>query len=217
MTAAGWQPEDPSDDDDDDEEDGDSEDEIAGDEAIDECFGELITLVPDGGEAEFPGATGSSESAEFVYVPAADGAVTTDAFALDFDEEAVSAFAGSVDDANVTTLTQFVEAFGSKETAECIGRELEAQLEAESADDDIPVEFEVAVSNEADLGIGDHSSSISFSFSAVFIVPITVAAELAFAQSGNDVVGVSYTVVGEPQSEFDPLAELQLLVDSLSG
>jgi hypothetical protein len=214
MTAAGWQSQGPPPDDG----DADVADDES-DEALQECFGALLALVPEGGDAdEFPGETASRESDEFIYVPPTEGAVTTDAFSLDFDEEeTVSAFAGSVDDANVSTLTQFVETFGSKETVDCIHRELEAQMEAESADADIPVEFEVDVTNQADLGIGDHSSSIRFSFSIVFMVPISVYAEIAVAQVGNDVVGVAHAVTGEPQSDFDPVAELQLLADSLSG
>jgi hypothetical protein len=38
-----------------------------------------------------------------------------------------------------------------------------------------------------------------------------------FSQMGSDVVGLVHTVSGEPTSGFDPLVELQAIVDSLAA
>ena len=62
-------------------------------------------------------------------------------------------------------------------------------MAAESEDTDVPVEFDVNVSNEGNLGIGDHSAALGFELSTVFIVPITLDVEVVFAQVGNDIVG----------------------------
>jgi hypothetical protein len=166
---------------------------------------------------EFPGQTASSESEEFLWPSPADAADTTDAFSFDLAEETAAAFGATVDDANVSTVTEFVELFGAKETGDCIREGLEAEMAAESDDSEIPVEFEINVSNEGDLGIGDHSAALSFDVSTVFMVPITLSADVVFAQVGNDLVGVAYTVTGDAQSEFDPRAELELIVDSLES
>ena len=106
---------------------------------------------------------------------------------------------------------------GAKSTTDCLLEAFEADMATESEDSDVPVEFDISVSNEADLGIGDRSVALGYELSAVFIVPIEFDAEVLLAQSGNDVVGVLHAVTGEPISEFDPRAELQLIVDSLDG
>ena len=78
---------------------------------------------------------------------------------------------------------------------------MEAEMEAESEDSDVPVEFDLNVSNEANLGIGDHSAAFGFELSTVFIVPITVDVEVVFAQAGNDFVGVAHLVAGERRQD----------------
>jgi hypothetical protein len=218
MTAAGWESQGPVEDDADDEEDADdAEAEAAGDEAVAECFGEMPAILENDDLDEFPGQTASSESEEFLWPLPADATDTTEAFSFDLAEETAAAFAVTVDDANVATVTEFVELFGAKETGDCIREGLEAEMAAESDDSEIPVEFEINVSNEADLGIGDPSAALSFDVSTVFMVPITLSADVVFAQVGNDLVGVAYTVTGDAQSDFDPRAELELIVDSLGS
>jgi hypothetical protein len=216
MTAAGWESEGPVDDDDDDD-DADAEAEGAGDEALRECFGEMPAIFEDLDADEFPGQTASSESEEFLWASPADATATTEAFSLDLTEETAGAFAATVDDANVATVTEFIEVFGAKETGDCIREGLEAEMAAESEDSEIAVEFDINVSNEGDLGIGEHSAALGFEVSTVFMVPITLRADVVFAQVGNDIVGVAYTATGDPQSDFDARAELQLIVDSLGS
>ena len=82
-------------------------------------------------------------------------------------------------------------------------------MAAESEDSEIPVEFDVNVSNEGDLGIGDHSAALSFEAVDDVHRADHDRADVVFAQVGNDLVGVAHTVTGDPQSGFDPRAELQ--------
>jgi hypothetical protein len=218
MTAAGWQSQGPVDDDDDDDvDDDDAEAEDAGDDALRECFGEMPAIFDNFDADEFPGQTASSESEEFAWPAPSDSTGTTEEFSFDFAEETTSAFAATVDDANVSTVTEFIELFGAKETGDCIREGLEAEMGAESEDSEIPVEFEINVSNEGNLGIGEHSAALSFDVSAVFVVPVNLRADVVFAQVGNDIAGVAYTVTGDPQSDFDARAELEMVVESLGA
>jgi hypothetical protein len=208
MTAAGWESQGPPPEDDDDAFG-------AGDEVVAECLDELAELFEDLNDNEFPGQVAMSTSDEFSFVPA-DAPATTAEFSLDVSGETTSAVSATVDDANVASVTQYIDVLGSKETGDCLRQAMEASMEAESEDSDIPFEFEFNVSTEGNLGIGDHSAALSYELSAVFIVPISFAAEAVFAQSGNDFAAVVHVVEGEPQSGFDPRAELQTIVDSLN-
>ncbi len=212
MTAAGWDSQGAVEDDDDDD-----DAEAEGDEAVAECFGELPAILEDLDADEFPGQTASSESEEFLWLPPTDAPDTTEAFSFVLDEETAGAFAATVDDANVSNVTEFIEVFGAKDTGDCIREGLEAEMAAESEESEIPAEFDVKVSNEGDLGIGEHSAALSFEVSTVFMVPITLRADVVIAQVGNDIAGVVYTLTGDPQSGFDPRAELQLIVESLES
>jgi hypothetical protein len=227
MTAAGWDsqgPVDDEDDGDDDDDEADAEADTAGEEAFTECFGEMPAIIDNFDADEFPGQTASSESEEFLLrspeflqPSSPDATDTTEALSLDLTEETAVSFAATVDDANVSTVTEFIDVLGAKETGDCIREGLEVELAAESEDSDTPVEFDINVSNEADLGIGENSAALSFEVSTVFIVPITLRADVVFSQVGNDIVAVAYTATGDPQSDFDARAELQLIVDSLGS
>ena len=214
MLAAGWVSEGPQEEGDEDEDD---EEFAAGDEAFTECFDDLAGLFEDFDADEFPGQVAASTSDEFTYTPATEGPATTAEFSLDLAEETASAFGATVDDANVGTITDYIEVIGSKETGECMSQAMESAMEAESEDSDVPIELDVSVSNEGDLGIGDHSAAFGFELSTTFIVPITIDTEVVFAQVGNDLVGVAHLVAGDTASGFDPRAELQTIVDSLNG
>jgi hypothetical protein len=209
MTAAGWQSQGQPEDQD--------EEVDASDEAFAECLDELADLFENFDAEEFPGQIAASTSDEFTYTPATDGPATTEEFSIDVTEETASAFSAAVDDANVATVTRYIEVLGAKDTGDCLRQAIEAEMEAESEDTDVPVEFEINVSNESNLGIGDHSAAFGFELSTMFIVPITFDAEVVFAQTGNDFVGVAYVVAGESASAFDPRLELQTIVDSLGG
>ena len=156
-------------------------------------------------------------SDEFSYTAPADGTATTEAFSFDTNVESAAAFVASVEDDTVATVAEFIDLMGAKSTTDCLLEAFEADMSADEEDSDVPAEFEVSVSNEANLGIGDRSVALGYELSAVFIVPIEFDAEVLLAQSGNDLAAVFHAVTGEPISEFDPRAELQLIVDSLDG
>jgi hypothetical protein len=213
MTEVGWTSQGPPEPD----TGGGIDEDEPGDVAFAECLGEGALVFEDLDNDEFPGQVAMRESDEFVYAPDSDATATTDAFSLDLTEQTAGAVAVTVDDASVATITQFLGVFGSKETSDCIREGFEADMAADAEDSDVPLEFEIDVSNEADLGIGDHSAAISFNLSTVFMVPITVDADIVFAQVGNDLVGVYYFVTGEPVTDFDPRQELQAIVDALAA
>jgi hypothetical protein len=214
MVAAGWESQGPPDSDDDEAED---EDVSAGDDAFLACFEEVAVVLEDFDADEFPGQLAASESDEFVFAAADDAASTTDELlAFDETEETALALAVSVDDANVATVTRYIDVLGSAETADCIREAVELEMPT-GTDVDIDIEFEVSVENEADLGIGDHSAALRYHVSTMFVVPITADIEIVFAQTGNDFAAVAHIVAGEPQSDFDTRSELQTIVDDLSG
>jgi hypothetical protein len=159
----------------------------------------------------------ASSSDELSDDPSADDASTTEAFSLDLTGETVAAFAASVDDANIATVTEFIEVIGAKETGDCMRAAFEAEMALEPDDSEVPVEFEISVTNEGDLGIGDRSAALGYELTAVFIMPIEIELDVVFSQVGSDVVGLVHTVSGEPTSGFDPVVELQAIVDSLAG
>jgi hypothetical protein len=211
MVEAGWESQGPADDDDD-EEEVSSDDEI-----VAECFADLGFIFEDLDADELPGQIATSESDEFSYAPAGDEASTTDFLSFDITEETASAFAASVDDANVDTLTRYIDILGDKSTGDCLREAFEEEMAAEAQDSDIPVEFDVNVASEGDLGIGEHSAALGYELSGEFFVPINLDVDVVLAQVGNDVVGVAHLISGEPESGFDPRAELQSIVDSLDG
>ena len=137
---------------------------------------------------QLPGQVAESASDEFSYTAPADGTATTEAFSFDTHRGVGGAFAATVDDDSVATVAEFIDLMGAKSTTDCILEAFEADMSAENEDSDVPVEFEVSVSNEANLGIGDRSVALGYELSAVFIVPIEFDAEVLLAQSGNDVV-----------------------------
>ena len=157
MTDAGWVGAPAEDDEDDD--DADAESDALGDDEFNECFGELAAVLEDVDGEEFPGQTALRESLEFTFVPAGAVPETTEEFSFDLDdEETVAAFAVSVDDTGTELLDALVETMGAKETGDCMREAMEAEMAPSSSDEEIPAEFEFAVANEADLGVGERSA-----------------------------------------------------------
>ena len=128
-------------------------------------------------------------------------------------------FAATVDDANVADRhASSSRLFGAKDTGDCMRRRRSRQRCRRSPRTaTFPVEFDVNVSNEGNLGIGDHSAALSFEAVDGVHGADHPRADVVFAQVGNDIVGVSYIVAGDPQSDFDARAELQMIVDSLES
>lgn len=223
MTEAGWEsqglPEEATQGTSVEDEDAEDEELTAEDEAFTECMGELGTLF-EGGDDAFPGETARAWSEEFTFSPPSDAPETTEAFSFDFDaqEEEASAFAVSVDDASVGTLEDFVEVLGSEQTGECIREALEAEMATDSSDAPIPMEFEMDVTTEGDLGVGEQSARLGFGISAnIFGIPLDLDASVLMARVGSDLVAVTHFATGEATSGFDPVAELQALADTVGG
>jgi hypothetical protein len=224
MTDAGWSgsPVDDDEDDEADEEDGDDADVTMGDDEFTECFGELAAVIEGSPDPdEFPGQTALSESMEFSYAPpGGDVTSTTEEFTFDMElEETVAAIAVSVDEANTELLDTFVDTMGAKDTGECMREAMTESLETDTSADEIPIEFDVRVDNEADLGIGDRSARMAFGVSTSFFgMPMVFDVEMFMATVDRDLVMLMHATGGaEAASGFDPLAELEALADSLQG
>jgi hypothetical protein len=207
MTDAGWESQGSMDQPSDGEDSGDDDGGLlpVDEEAFRECAGELFALFPGGEVEELPGQTAMSLS---------------DLFASDLGAlsgEIVGAVLVSVDDDNVGTATEFVEAFGSEETAECLSETLSGSGAGQF--EDTPFEMEVDVGAEPDLEIGDSSAMLQLivDAGAAGISVTTIGLDFAVAQLGNDLTALIYISLGEPDSGFDPRAELELIVDSLEG
>jgi hypothetical protein len=222
MTDAGWSGA-PADDDDDD----DGDDSALGDEEFAECLGELATLFEGTASTdEFPGQTALRESLEFTYVPPGEpSAPTTEELSFDFGvEEMIAAFALSVDDANVELIDSFVDQVGAKSTGDCLAEAMNEQLTADTIADELTLDFETHVANAADIGVGDRSARMEFELSTdLFGMPLTISVDLHMARVDRALVMVLHSIFGSGEiapddvSDIDPLAELGLIADSLSG
>ena len=60
----------------------------------------------------------------------------------------------------------------------------------EPDDSEVPVEFDISVTNEGDLGVGIGARHSATSLTAVFIMPIEIELDVVFSQVGSDVVGL---------------------------
>jgi len=217
MTDAGWVGE-PAEEGDDAAEGED--DSALGDDELNACLGELAVIFENVDSEEFPGQTGMRESLEFTYLP--EGAVpeTTEEFSFDLEaEETAAAIAVSVEDSGVELLDSFVDKIGAKETGDCMREAMEAEMAADATDEEMPVgDFSFEVENEADLGVGDRSARLTFDL-AVELMGIELAfdVDMYLVRVGHDLVIVIHGTFGEVEtmSGFDPLAELQTIVDSL--
>jgi hypothetical protein len=214
LTDAGWVGEPAEADETDDDDDGSDS---IGDDEFNECFGELSAILEDVDAEEFPGQTAMRESLEFTYVP--DGAVpaTTEEFFDLGDEETVAAFAVSVDDTGTALLDELVDAMGAKDTGDCMREAMEADMGPSSTDEE-EIEFEFAVANEADLGVGERSARVQFGLDMNFMgMPMVFDFNMYLTRVDRDLVMLMHGTFGTPEelSGFDPLAELQTLVDAL--
>lgn len=203
MADAGWVSTGaPSDDDEDDEE---------ADEEFDECVAQFAGLEGID-EDEFEGTVADAESDEFTFTPESEGVATTGVFEIP-QEETVAAGVLIFDEEHAKVAVEFIEVLGSDEFTECFSEALTAAAEDEEF---AGAEFEV--DNQADLGIGDQSARLNFSFDvSVFGVSFEGTFALLFARVDRTMVAVIHASTGVPTSGLDPEEELQFLVDSLAG
>ena len=223
MTEAGWVPQDAARDDETDtsgapDDEADEDDVSIGDEEFAACFGDLADAFGgmDGTE-EFPGQIAERTSDEFAWLPDSDVTATTEAFSFDIAEQTVEASAAAVADEQVPMVTRLIEILGDQATGQCMRDAFATAMSEEPESGDIPIDLEIEVTNEADLGIGDHSASLGMTMSMVFFVPIQFNFETAIAQVDNTVVAVSHSITGEAMTEFDPADELRMIVADLDG
>jgi hypothetical protein len=217
MTDAGWMGE-PAEEG---EDDAEGEDDSAmGDDEFNACLGELAFIFENVDDDEFPGQTGMRESLEFTYLP--EGAVpeTTEEFSFELEaEETAASIAVSVEDSSIELLDSFVDAIGAKETGDCMREAMEAEMAADATDEEMPIsDFSFEVENEADLGIGDRSARLTFGLAAELMgIEFALDMDMYLVRVGRDLVIVIHGTFGEvvTMSGFDPLAELQTIVDSL--
>lgn len=219
MVEAGWVSQGPSDD-----AFGSADDEPSqNDEAMNACFGDLGAIFEGLDQDEFPGEIARSSSDRFTFTPSTAESSTTESIMFFPAEEEIAALALSVDDAHVEFIGEFLDVFGAKETSDC----MKAALEAEMAPDmdgtdamEIALEFDVQAATQSDLSVGDHSALLTFGISVnMFGAPIDLAGTVAIASVDNHVVGVMHSTSGAADltSGFDPIDELQALIDSISS
>ena len=120
--------------------------------------------------------------------------------------ETVSVLAITVDGAGLDAVIAFVDAVGSPEHGECMDAQIDTMYEQDY----------LAVTTTDDLGIGDRSAGLTWTNLVYSVGDYYLGDAYAVALTGRTVVLVWYSVVGQPYSGFDPVAELVLVVDSLT-
>ncbi|WP_276968569.1 hypothetical protein [Desertimonas flava] len=216
------------DDDDDDDDDADIDDtdidDPDGDDASDpfeDCLAGSGIVVPDDPDAPMPGTTAEAESPELDFTPGGEPEPTE---MFDFSPtipESIVARVTTVDETGVELMSQLVDWMGSKDAAACFEESLVGDMLETEGDDELDMDIpppEIEMSNSADIGVGDRSARIDMSFSMTFIVQIDMDLTMLFAQSDRSMVMVMHATGDDgPTSGVDPIAELQTIVDDLSG
>lgn len=172
-----------------------------------ECFGEFATGLDPGGQVE--GQTARADADHF-SVPVDSGTAEVDAGIL------------TVDDDHADTVREFVEQLGADEFAECMetafgGALADATADAEEAGVTAPEEIAtITVETEPDLGIGDASAHVTIGIESSFgDSTFVLNLDLYAAAAGRSLVSITVETSGESANDFDGVAELEALVDSL--
>jgi hypothetical protein len=127
-----------------------------------------------------------------------------------------SALVITVDESAVETLDSFVAQLGAADTIECLA---EQPAYVETGEDEMSIES--VFSNEADLGVGDASAQLEGSVSmhsedSDFPYDYSYAFGFAAARTGRSLVVVFYGTPGTDETDFDAVAELEAMADSLN-
>jgi hypothetical protein len=120
--------------------------------------------------------------------------------------EDVMVLTTTVDDAGFEAVTAFVDAVGSPEHGECMDAQVDTVYEQDY----------IAVETQFDLGIGDRSARLAWTNLVYTVDDYFLGDVYAVALLDHTVVLVWYSVVGQPYSGFDPVAELATIVGSLT-
>jgi hypothetical protein len=173
-----------------------------------ECFGEFATGLDPGGQVE--GETARADGDHF-SLPGDDGTDEVDASVVVVDED------------HADIVRDFVDEIGSEDVATCLEEAFGALLESEAAsaeegsDETLP-EYSgtIEVDAESDIGVGDASAHVRIGTEITYgDESYTSNVDLYVAVSGRSLAGVTVVTVAEPATDFDPVAELEALVDSL--
>lgn len=173
-----------------------------------ECFGAFATGLDPGGHVE--GETARADSDHF-SLPGDDGTDEIDAGVI------------TVDDDHADTIRDFIDLLGSEELATCLEEEFGALLDAEAAAAEESSDTALAgfsgtieVDVESDIGIGDASAHVRLT-SAISsdAMSYTSNLDLYAAVSGRSLAAITVGTTEGPATDFDPVAELEALVDAL--
>jgi hypothetical protein len=183
-------------------------DEYAAENPASECFGAFATALDAGGRVS--GETARAHS-DYFSLPGDTGADDVNASVL------------TVDDDSADLLRDFVEELGSGDVTACIEEAFAALIEAETAAaeeasgttlaDDLGT---VTAESESDLGIGDVSAHLEIVTSLTYD-GITYVSNLHLyaAAAGRSLAAITVRQSEEPATDFDAIAALEQLVDSL--
>lgn len=197
----------------------------SGDEDGDEAFAkceldfELLGALED--EEGFTGESARAFSDEFLLAPE-DAPPTTDFLDFSLEEQRLAALVITVDEGSTPDLDAIVELIGSPEIADCIEQSLDEQM-TQSADSDPPPlpegAFELDVSTEADLGVGEASAGLTLGVEIDAMgFTLDLSTSLLFARVDRSLVGVLVGRSGpEVELPIDPVAELAALAAEIAA
>jgi hypothetical protein len=173
-----------------------------------ECFGEFATGLDPGGHVE--GETARADSDHF-SLPGDGGTDEIDAGVVIVDED------------HADTVRDFVELLGSEELATCLEVAFSALMETEAAAVEEASGSTMAgdigsieVETESDIGVGDASAHVRLASVFTFDeVTYTANLDLYAAVSDRSLAAITFGTDEEPATDFDPVAALEDLLESL--
>jgi hypothetical protein len=173
-----------------------------------ECFGEFAIGLDPGGHVE--GETARADSDHF-SLPGDAGTDEIDAGVVIVDED------------HAETVRDFVELLGSEELASCLEDAFNALMETEAAAVEeasgttmAGTTGSIEVEAEPDIGVGDASAHVRLT--SVFTydeVTYTSILDLYAAVSDRSFAAITVGIEAEPATDFDAVAALEELVESL--
>ena len=173
-----------------------------------ECFGDFSTGLDPGGHVE--GETARADSDHF-SLPGDDGSDEIDAGVI------------LVSDDHSDTLRDFVDLLASEELATCLEEAFGALLDAEAAAAEEGSDTALAgysgtieVDVESDIGVGDASAHVRILTEITYDeAAYTSNLDVYAAVSGRSLAAITVGTVEEPATDFDPVAELDALLDAM--
>ena len=182
-----------------------------------ECLGDFGTGLDASGRLE--GETARAFSDDFT-LPAADEVPSTDPAYYPGGEN-ISAGIITLGEEHQDTLDQIIGSAGSDEVAQCVEDAFQAFADAESANADttggsVPPSFEIDVTVNPDLGIGDASAQFTLGVTTTFQdVVYGYSASVYVARVDRSVAILNVNSESEDTSIIDPIEVLGALVESV--